>query len=177
MHIATHGFYYTKNAAREEIGTGNFIAFQLPKPELYRSGLALTGAQDSWKVENFQQYLDSDQRNDGILLSAEIAQMDLYGLDLVVLSACETALGEVTSEGIYGLQRAFKLAGAKSIIMSLWKVDDDATQKLMTHFYQNFLSGMTKRKALLMAQKTLRKTPGFGDPYNWAGWILLDALE
>lgn len=177
LHIATHGFYYTKNAAREEIGTGNFIAFQLPKPELYRSGLALTGAQDSWKVENFQQYLDSDQRNDGILLSAEIAQMDLYGLDLVVLSACETALGEVTSEGIYGLQRAFKLAGAKSIIMSLWKVDDDATQKLMTHFYQNFLSGMTKRKALLMAQKTLRKTPGFGDPYNWAGWILLDALE
>lgn len=177
LHIATHGFYYTEEAAKEEIGTGNFIAFQLPKPELYRSGLALTGAQDSWKVENFQQYLDSDQRNDGILLSAEIAQMDLDGLDLVVLSACETALGKVTSEGIYGLQRAFKLAGAKSIIMSLWKVDDDATQKLMTYFYQNFLCGMSKREALLMAQKVLRKTSGFEDPYNWAAFILLDAIN
>lgn len=177
LHIATHGFYYTEEAAREEIGKGNFIDFQFPKTELYCSGLALTGAQDSWKMKDFQQYLDSDQRNDGILLSAEIANMDLDGLDLVVLSACETALGKVTSEGVYGLQRAFKLAGAKSIIMSLWKVDDNATQKLMTHFYQNFLRGMTKREALLMAQKALRKTPGFEDPYNWAAFILLDAIN
>ena len=148
LHIATHGFYYTEEAAREEIGKGNFIDFQFPKTELYCSGL-----------------------------SAEIANMDLDGLDLVVLSACETALGKVTSEGVYGLQRAFKLAGAKSIIMSLWKVDDNATQKLMTHFYQNFLRGMTKREALLMAQKALRKTPGFEDPYNWAAFILLDAIN
>ena len=115
--------------------------------------------------------------NDGILLSSEIAQIDLTNTDLVVLSACETALGNVKSEGVYGLQRAFKLAGVNSLIMSLWKVDDDATQILMTSFYQNYLNGMSKREALLTAQNKVRNTPGFKDPYNWAAFILLDGLN
>ena len=96
---------------------------------------------------------------------------------MVVLSACQTALGYVKSEGVYGLQRAFKLAGVNSLIMSLWKVDDDATQLLMTSFYKNLMNGMPKREALINAQKEVRETPGFNDPYNWAAFILLDGQD
>lgn len=177
LHLATHGFYYTNDEIAQQDGNNNFLTFQLGEPELYRSGLALSGAQDSWCVNDIQKYLALDQSNDGILLSAEIAKMNLSGLELVVLSACETALGNIRSEGVYGLQRAFKLAGAKSIIMSLWKVDDYATQKLMISFYRNYLNGMSMREALHESQKTLRETQGYEKPYYWAAFILLDALK
>lgn len=177
LHLATHGFYYTNDEIAQQDKNNNFLTFQLGKPELYRSGLALSGAQDSWCVNDIQKYLALDQSNDGILLSAEIAKMNLSGLELVVLSACETALGDIKPEGVYGLQRAFKLAGVKSIIMSLWKVDDYATQKLMTAFYRNYLSGMPVREAFHASQKTLRETSGCEEPYFWAAFILLDALK
>jgi CHAT domain-containing protein len=105
---------------------------------------------------------------------------------MVVLSACETALGDIyTAEGVYGLQRGFKMAGVNSILMSLWKVDDAATMMLMTEFYRNFLSGMSKRESLLEAQDKVRNFRGyingekrkFSDPKYWAGFILLDALD
>lgn len=179
IHIATHGFYYSRDAIAKEYQYGNFMAYQGVNPELYHSGLALTGAQDTWYNEtgDISKYLDLDSSNDGILLSSEISRLDLRKTDLVVLSACETALGNITSEGVYGLQRAFKLAGVNSLIMSLWKVDDDATQLLMTSFYNNYLNGMSKREALITAQKKVRDTPGFEDPYNWAAFILLDGLN
>lgn len=182
IHIATHGFYYSRGEIEKEYKSGNFcnfIAYQGMNPELYHSGLALSGAQDTWHNESgdISKYVKMKSENDGILLSSEIAQMDLTNTDLVVLSACETALGNVKSEGVYGLQRAFKLAGVNSLIMSLWKVDDDATQILMTSFYQNYLNGMSKREALLTAQNKVRNTPGFEDPYNWAAFILLDGLN
>lgn len=182
IHIATHGFYYSRDEIEKEYKSGNFcnfIAYQGMNPELYHSGLALSGAQDTWHNESgdISKYVEMKSDNDGILLSSEIAQMDLSNTDLVVLSACETALGNVKSEGVYGLQRAFKLAGVNSLIMSLWKVDDGATQILMTSFYQNYLNGMSKREALLSAQNKVRNTPGFEDPYNWAAFILLDGLN
>lgn len=184
LHIATHGFYFSEEKIIEEFKKSNFIGFQATKPELYHSGLALAGAQDTWINEysqegiiNFNKYFNMDGENDGILLSSEISQMDLSGTELVVLSACETALGEVKTEGVYGLQRAFKLAGVKSILMSLWKVDDDATQLLMSEFYKNLLGGKSKRLSLLEAQKTVRETPGYEEPYYWAAFILLDALN
>ena len=182
IHIATHGFYYSREEIEKEYKSGNycnFIAYQGMNPELYHSGLALSGAQDTWHNESgdISKYVEMRSENDGILLSSEIAQLDLSNTDLVVLSACETALGNVKSEGVYGLQRAFKLAGVNSLIMSLWKVDDNATQVLMTSFYQNYLSGMSKREALLTAQNKVRNTPGFEDPYNWAAFILLDGLN
>lgn len=182
IHIATHGFYYSRDEIEKEYKSGNFcnfIAYQGMNPELYHSGLALSGAQDTWHNEcgDISKYIEMRSDDDGILLSSEIAQMDLANTDLVVLSACETALGNVKSEGVYGLQRAFKLAGVNSLIMSLWKVDDDATQILMTYFYQNYLNGMSKREALLSAQNKVRNTPGFEDPYNWAAFILLDGLN
>lgn len=183
LHIATHGFYYSREAIEKEFQSGNFtnfIAYQGMNPnELCHSGLALSGAQDTWhnEVGDLSQYLEMDSDNDGILLSSEISKLDLTNTDLVVLSACETALGKVKSEGVYGLQRAFKLAGVNSIIMTLWTVDDDATQLLMTSFYKNYLNGMSKREALLTAQKKVRETPGYGDPYYWAAFILLDGLN
>ena len=78
---------------------------------------------------------------------------------------------------MFGLQRGFKKAGVQSIVMSLWKVYDDATQKLMTEFYKNYLSGKSKRESLLNAQKVVRETQGFEHPENWAGFILLDGLN
>ena len=146
-----------------------------------RSGLLFSGVNqalnDSTASHNF---------NDGILTAYEISKLDLRGCDLVVLSACETALGDIyTAEGVYGLQRGFKLAGANSILMSLWKVDDAATRMLMTEFYRNLLNGMSKRESLLKAQDAVRNFRGvingeirsFSNPRYWAGFVLLDGIE
>lgn len=177
LHIATHGFCYDKTSLITNVD--NYIAYNYltSNNALDKSGLALAGAQDHWDVKSASNYVNIDKSNNGILLSSEISQLDLSKTDIVVLSACETALGDVTYEGVYGLQRAFKLSGVNSIIMSLWKVDDEATKTLMNVFYYNLLSGKTKRESLLAAQNTVRNTPGFEDPYYWAGWILLDGLN
>ncbi len=183
LHFATHGFYYPKEKLEEEFKKSSFIGFQCRMPELFHSGIALAGAQDTWYNESigdsisFEKYYSMDPASDGVLLSSEISELNLENTDLVVLSACETALGDIKTEGVYGLQRAFKLSGVKSLIMSLWKVDDEATQKLMTAFYQYYLNGLSKREALIAAQKTVKRTLGFEHPYNWAGFILLDGLN
>ena len=103
--------------------------------------------------------------------------MDLRKTDLVVLSACQTALGEITGEGVFGLQRGFKKAGARTIIMSLWPVDDNATLLMMTEFYNNLTSGMSKREAFNAAQNKVKKTKGFENPRYWAAFIMLDGNE
>ena len=98
--------------------------------------------------------------------------MDLRGTYLVVLSACETGLGEVSSEGGFGLQRSFKQAGVRSLIMSLWEVNDDATKYIMTELYSNLLSGKDKRAAFLEAKRKCKKE--FPEPQYWAAFIMLD---
>jgi CHAT domain-containing protein len=105
--------------------------------------------------------------------------MDLRGTELLVLSACQTGLGEVCGEGVFGLQRGFKKAGVKTILMSLWEVDDIATQLLMAYFYDNLSSGMLKNEALIDAQNRLRncKEYDFSSPYYWAAFILLDGIN
>ena len=114
---------------------------------------------------------------DGILTAKEISGMDLRSTDMVVLSACQTGLGEITDEGVFGLQRGFKKAGVHTIIMSLWSVDDNATKLIMTEFYSNLIKGMTKREAFLKAQRTLKTTAGFENPRFWAAFIMLDGNE
>ena len=109
--------------------------------------------------------------------------MNLQSTDLVVLSACQTGQGEVTGEGVFGLQRAFKKAGVGTILMTLWEVNDTATQILMTSFYNHYAKGINKHKALKMAQAEIRdkvfvndqgiETSG-EDPHFWASFILLD---
>ena len=109
---------------------------------------------------------------DGILRADEIAKLDLNGCRLVVLSACQTGLGEYNSEGVYGLQRAFKLAGVQSVLMSLWSVDDKATAELMTEFYRNLITGQEPDEALVVAQRALREK-GYS-PDKWAAFVLLN---
>lgn len=106
--------------------------------------------------------------------------MDFSNTNLAVLSACDTGLGILDDvDGIYGLQRGFKMAGVESLIMSLWKVDDEATKILMVEFYKNLMSGKTKLQSLRDAQKYLRQVEGgkYDEPKYWASFILLDGLD
>lgn len=177
LHIATHGFYYTNDEVND-IGyhflqLDDRIASEEDK-SLIRSGLIMSGANHILEGEDLP-----DNVEDGILTAKEISDVDLRGLDLVVLSACQSGLGDVSQgDGVFGLQRGFKKAGANSILMSLWEVDDKATQILMTQFYKNWLSGQSKHQSLLSAQKYLRETEGgkYNEPKYWAAFILLDAL-
>ena len=143
--------------------------FSRSQNPLIRSGLLLSGANESWESGK----LAGDGQEDGILTAYEISQMNLSNTELVVLSACETGLGDVQgNEGVYGLQRAFKIAGAKYIIMSLWKVPDKQTADLMTRFYSHWIEqGQNIPEAFKAAQKEVREMDS--DPYLWAGFVLL----
>ena len=120
-----------------------------------------------------------ENSDDGILTALEISHLDFKDLDLVVLSACQTGLGDTNSEGVYGLQRAFKKAGANTILMSLDKVDDEATQILMVEFYKNLMGGKTKHQSFKDAQKYLRSVENgkYDNPKYWASFIMLDGLN
>jgi CHAT domain-containing protein len=110
---------------------------------------------------------------DGILTAREISMMDFSLCDLVVLSACETGVGEYSTDGTFGLQRAFKQAGVQSIIMTLWPVNDSAAQLMMTEFYNNWIGKhQSKREAFRNAQNTVRTQ--YEEPEYWAGFIILD---
>lgn len=163
LHIATHGFF-------QEEKDGNLNYRNNP---LYRSGLLLTGAA---KTLNSQVYARDNValgKEDGILTAFEAKSLDLNNTDLVVLSACETGLGEIRNgEGVYGLQRAFKVAGARSILMSLWKVNDQTTQELMVSFYKNWLEGnMSKREAFRQAQNEIKAR--YPHPYYWGAFVMI----
>ena len=174
IHLATHGFYITKNEANQMTGhpiiNTNVNDSYVEDRELLRSGLLMAGAMIEKKEKN---------DDDGILTALEVAGLDLSSADLIVLSACETALGDVSTEGVFGLQRGFKKAGAQSLLMSLWKVDDTATQILMTEFYKGLTLGQSKREALLNAQKYLRQYQNgkYDKPEYWAAFILLDGIN
>jgi CHAT domain-containing protein len=170
LHLATHGFFIEdiekKHDEREllqRVGGGQ-KAFENP---LLRSGLILSGGNRAW-TNNAVAGVE-----DGILFADEVSRLNLLGTELVVLSACETALGQVNnSEGVFGLQRAFKLAGAETLVMSLWKVDDNATMTLMEHFYRNWLSGKSKQEAMKEARRSLRSE--YESPFFWAAFVLMD---
>ena len=173
IHLATHGFFFKNEEAKvKPFSRMMSMDQERPRPDnsLRRSGLAFAGAQKAWDGEEIPKGID-----DGVMLAQEIASMDLAGTDLVVLSACETGLGEINSEGVFGLQRAFKKSGVQTLVMSLWKVHDEATALFMQTFYENLLSGKSKRDSFAAAQMALRKHRDYGkDPYYWAGFIMLD---
>ncbi len=165
MHVATHGYFM------EDIqSTGNVFGVQVEYARnnpLLRSGLMLAGASSEQQEASF-----SEEEN-GILTAYEAMNLDLNQTDLVVLSACETGKGDVSSgEGVYGLQRAFVMAGADKMIMSLWKVDDAATQDLMSRFYRNWiLSGQEMSQAFRNAQLQLMSS--YPDPYYWGAFVMV----
>jgi CHAT domain-containing protein len=132
---------------------------------LLRSGLALAGA-NTW----LQNGLLPEETEDGILTAEDVSGMDLSNTDMVVLSACETGLGEVlTGEGVFGLRRSFVLAGAKTLVMSLWKVPDKQTQELMIDFYHRMMSGTSRAEALRQAQLAVKEK--YPNPYFWGAFI------
>ena len=176
LHIATHGFYWTEREAAQLDGLA-FLDTDMPAAvqedkALTRSGLLLAGANTALKGLPLPEGVE-----DGVLTAKEIAGMDLRLLDLVALSACQTGLGEITGDGVFGLQRGFKKAGANALLISLWKVDDTATQLLMTQFYKNMLSGMGKYEALTAAQKYLRELEVEVKPEKTAFQQIMDGKD
>lgn len=166
VHLSTHGFYLVGFDKYSEY-FNKLIPYSSQNSWMLLSGLLLADANSTLRRPN-----DQTPLNDGVITAEEIAMLDLRNTKLVVLSACETAIGENLQEGFGGLVRAFKNAGVKSVLASLWKVPDDATAKLMISFYKLFLSGTEMHLALKMAQKEVSKL--YPDPYYWAGFILLD---
>jgi CHAT domain-containing protein len=116
---------------------------------------------------------------DGILLASEISLLDLQSVDLVTLSACQTGLGDISDDGVLGLQRGFKRAGVNSLLMTLWPVEDSATKIFMKQFYNNLFTGYSKQQSLQTAQKYLREYNNgyYNEPKYWAAFILLDGIE
>jgi tetratricopeptide (TPR) repeat protein/CHAT domain-containing protein len=177
LHLATHGFFLTdqERYANKELrdfemidaeagGSGRFFG-PLPENPLLRSGLALAGAQTWINGKPLP-----PEAEDGILTAEDVTGLDLLDTELVVLSACETGLGEVrTGEGVFGLRRAFIVAGARTLVMSLWKVPDEQTRELMIDFYQRVLSGQGVADALRQAQLPMKAK--YPDPYYWGAFI------
>ncbi len=174
IHIATHGFYLSRDEADESamlsLDSDN-ASLSIEDKALQRSGLLLSGANNRCSG-----VVLPDDVDDGILTAQEISMLDFRSLDLICLSACQTAQGDVTSDGVFGLQRGFKKAGAGSLLMSLWPVSDEATSILMTQFYHNLMSGLSTHAALEAAKAHLRSISRFDSLEYWAAFILLDAL-
>lgn len=177
LHIATHGFFWSDSTAqKKDYFAERMMLLDDKKPAgliidpLNRCGLLFAGA--NLALQGHSNELPEGVQ-DGILTAKEISLLDLRDADLVVLSACETGKGEITGDGVFGLQRAFKQAGAQTIIMSLWPVNDAATQMLMTEFYRNWITlNQAKRTAFRNAQNAVRAQ--YNEPIYWAGFIMLD---
>lgn len=168
LHIATHG-YFKKDSEVAENGALGVSMESAQENPLLRSGLLMSGASNTITGTN---NVNLSSNDNGIVTAYEVMNMNLDGTALIVLSACETGLGEVKAgEGVYGLQRAFLVAGANALIMSLWKVDDAATQQLMTNFYTNWVKTGNKQKAFKQAQTQLMAK--YKEPYYWGAFVMM----
>jgi tetratricopeptide (TPR) repeat protein/CHAT domain-containing protein len=174
LHIASHGFFFPdperdleQDRMMQMMGDREQI-YRYSDDPLNRAGLLFSGANHTWQDGEV-----SEGMEDGILTANEATYIPLLNTELVVLSACETGLGEIKgSEGVFGLQRAFKAAGAEYVMMSLWKVPDQETSEFMESFYGEYLSDHTIPESYHHAQKVMReKYPD--DPYKWAGFVLM----
>lgn len=198
LHIATHGFYIDSKGLQH-----NRFAFM---PQIYVNGLRHSEDIALSHSGLLMAHVHPTKRNnDGVLTAKEISLLDLRTIDLAVLSACQTGIGDIDGEGVFGLQRGFKKAGVQSMLLSLWKVNDHATQLLMQQFYANLMAGMNCKDALNAAQHFLREytvsstkpvqqsntknkrwrhskqaqpnTHPYNNPRFWAAFVLLDSIE
>jgi CHAT domain-containing protein len=185
LHLATHGFFLSDmdfaglvddTMARGVMGIKELSRpigkkFRIENP-LLRSGIALAGANSALMTGDFD-------KTGGIVTAEKILGLKLRGTDLVVLSACDTGLGEVQSgEGVFGLRRAFTQAGTKSLVMSMWSVPDKETQELMVAFYKNIIKGgmdrcQALRQAALKEMQVVKKRYGSANPAYWGGFIFM----
>lgn len=189
LHLATHGFFLSDIELDEfadlEVGmrgVGGVIKLQMVPGEtskiaklknpLLRSGIVLAGANNALKSEN-------SEKGDGIVTAEKILGLRLRGTDMVVLSACDTGLGEVqTGEGVFGLRRAFTQAGARGLVMSMWPVPDQETRELMVAFYKNIVSNKMSRsqalrQAALKEMKIVKQRYGHRNPLFWGGFVFM----
>ncbi|MEW6266096.1 MAG: CHAT domain-containing protein [Thermodesulfobacteriota bacterium] len=168
LHLATHGFFLEDLELGEPDEEGKKISAKSLNP-LLRSGLALAGANQSL----------AGKGHDGILTAEKVLGLKLRGTELVVLSACETGLGETSGgEGVFGLRRAFAQVGVKSMVMSMWPVPDRETTELIVEFYQNLTGGRMDRgealrRAALKEMKTVKERYGHGHPFFWGAFVFL----
>jgi CHAT domain-containing protein len=176
IHISTHGFYFpmVDMAAKQQAilslqATTPEVVYKVSDNPLMRTGLAFSAANYTWKGKEI-----TDATDDGVLTAYEVANMNLSNTKLIVLSACKTGLGDIVdSEGVYGLQRAFRLAGVQDMIVSLWEVDDKETIDLMTEFYEQWTVGSSLSQAFAQARKKQQSLYP-DDPQKWAGFILIE---
>ena len=167
LHLSTHGFFI--NDYKQAIENPFLARFPASRfSSMQRSGMALVGANDTWEG-----LTSLPEEKDGILTASEVSTLDLSNTRLAVLSACQTAVGDVDREGVYGMQRGFKQAGVGSILASLWNVNDKSTARLMQVFYQKWLSGSSMQHALHEAVRVLRQE--YPSPFYWAPFVLMDA--
>ncbi len=167
LHLATHGFFFPD---AEEIPGEDELVFRASERSMIRSGLVLADGNFAWTYGHPRK----PGEEDGILTAYEVSKTDLSGTELVILSACETGLGDIKgTEGVYGLQRAFKIAGARYLIMTLWQVPDFQSQAFMTTFYMAWLEeGKTIPEAFRTAQRYMRAR--YKDAFQWAGFVLIE---
>lgn len=168
LHIATHGFFFPdpKIKPDKSIATEGRVFRQSDNP-LIRSGLTMAGANYTWDNKPIKGI------QDGIFTAYEVSNLNLSNTKLAVLSACETGLGDIQgSEGVYGLQRSFKIAGIKNLVMSLWDVPDEETSEFMTEFYKKMFFGESIEEGFYNTQTTM-KNKYRNEPYKWAAWILV----
>ncbi len=177
IHLATHGFYFDETNVDkhslekqtfEEIGKKS-NGFKKSSNPLLRSGLVMAGANHAWQGKPAFKGLE-----DGILTAQEIANLNLSNTKLVVLSACESGLGDIknNNEGVYGLQRAFKMAGVEYLLVSLWSVDDFTTQKMMRLFYTNLKTGLSIEESYKSMVENIKKQYP-DEPFKWASFVLI----
>jgi len=166
FHVATHGFY-TPTVSLDELEELTESEAMMTENPLLKTGLLLAGAGDIMNKSKYNYNLES-----GILTAYEAMSLNLDQTDLVVLSACETGLGDIANgEGVYGLQRAFLVAGAKVLIMSMFKVDDEATQKLILNFYRKWIVTNDLRQSFVNAKKELRLD--YPEPIYWGAFMMI----
>lgn len=171
LHIATHGFSYPmENSSHLDWLKSSATSGTMPTDPLCYSGLLFSGCNN--KLKNPKDFPSDIE--DGVLTAHEIAQLNLQELQLTVLSACQTGTGTLQEDGVFGVQRGFKKAGAHTLVMSLWSVNDAATQLMMTSFYKALLSGDKRHDAFLKAQQTVREA--YPQPHFWAPFIMLDDI-
>ncbi len=171
LHIATHGFSYPmENSSHLDWLKSSATSGAMPTDPLSYSGLLFSGCNN--KLQHPADFPSDIE--DGILTAHEIAQLNLQDLQLTVLSACQTGTGTLQEDGVFGVQRGFKKAGAHTLVMSLWSVNDAATQLMMTSFYKALLGGDNRHDAFLKAQQAVRQT--YPDPHFWAPFIMLDDI-
>jgi len=169
VHFATHGFFL-EDYPEETLSAMSKTEQAYYKNPMMRSGIFFSGANKTYSLNTttISQLKDFE---DGMLTAYEAMNLNLDNTELVVLSACQTGLGKVKNgEGVFGLQRAFKLAGAKSIIMSLWPVSDDATMELMVNFYNSWTATGDLYTAFKVAQLAVKKK--YPEPYYWGAFVL-----